>query len=400
MELPVTDKLVDRQRDALFNYSAESQAQINKAQPWNSDVHYFQSVRISPIALAKMVIHARSGGPLEVMGIMQGYVDGTAFVITDAFRLPVEGTETRVNAQSDADEYLIEYLSLCRDESRQENVIGWYHSHPGYGCWLSGIDVDTQQLQQSLGPMVAIVIDPDRTVSSNRVDIGAFRAYPKDYKGPTANTSAAPTAASSSAGSVPLTKVTDFGAHADKYYALRVEHYRSGLDGHLLERLWNKYWVQTLAQNPLLTNRDYATSQMADVAQRAADAAQAVARQSKNASSAAAAAAAAAATAAAAAAAAASATATASGSSSSSGAGSGSAAGALFTSGAGGSAASGSGKGADIVGAEVAVRDRAAKGADAAVDRLTQDVDNVAAKEKAGLMAIEVKKGIFGGGGA
>ncbi|KAL1838040.1 hypothetical protein VTJ49DRAFT_3113 [Mycothermus thermophilus] len=400
-KLPVTDKLVDRQRDALFNYSAESQVQINKTRPWLDDVHYFQSVRISPIALAKMVIHARSGGSLEVMGIMQGYVDGTAFVITDAFRLPVEGTETRVNAQSDADEYLVEYLSLCRDESRQENVIGWYHSHPGYGCWLSGIDVATQQLQQMQGPMVAIVIDPDRTVSSNRVDIGAFRAYPLNYKGPTAATSAAPTTTStSSTGTVPLTKVTDFGAHADKYYALRVEHYRSGLDGRLLERLWNKYWVQTLAQNPLLTNRDYATAQMEDVAQRAADAAQAVARQSKNASSAAAAAAAAAATAAAAAA---SATATAVASSSGAGgSGSGSAAGTLFT-GAGSAAAaggSGSGKGADIVGAEVAVRDRAAKGADAAVDRLTQDVENIAAKEKAGLMAIEVKKGIFGGGGA
>lgn len=22
--------------------------------------------------------------------------------------------------------------------------MGWYHSHPGYGCWLSGIDVGTQ----------------------------------------------------------------------------------------------------------------------------------------------------------------------------------------------------------------------------------------------------------------
>ena len=25
-----------------------------------------------------------------------------------------------------------------------ENICGWYHSHPGYGCWLSGIDVQTQ----------------------------------------------------------------------------------------------------------------------------------------------------------------------------------------------------------------------------------------------------------------
>jgi proteasome lid subunit RPN8/RPN11 len=27
-------------------------------------------------------------------------------------------------------------------------VVGWYHSHPGFGCWLSGVDVHTQQVQQ------------------------------------------------------------------------------------------------------------------------------------------------------------------------------------------------------------------------------------------------------------
>jgi len=24
-------------------------------------------------------------------------------------------------------------------------VVGWYHSHPGFGCWLSGVDINTQQ---------------------------------------------------------------------------------------------------------------------------------------------------------------------------------------------------------------------------------------------------------------
>jgi proteasome lid subunit RPN8/RPN11 len=42
---------------------------------------------------------------------------------------------------------------------RQENAIGWYHSHPGYGCWLSGIDVSTQMLnQQYQEPWLAVVV--------------------------------------------------------------------------------------------------------------------------------------------------------------------------------------------------------------------------------------------------
>ena len=63
---------------------------------------------------------------------------------------------------------------------RLENAIGWYHSHPGYGCWLSGIDVSTQMLNQNFqDPFVAIVIDPVRTISAGKVNLGAFRTYPK-----------------------------------------------------------------------------------------------------------------------------------------------------------------------------------------------------------------------------
>lgn len=223
------------------------------------------------MALIKMVMHARSGGSIEVMGLMQGYTDGDTIVVTDAFGLPVEGTETRVNAQDDANEYMIQYLQLSRDQgSREENAVGWYHSHPGYGCWLSGIDVGTEQMQQQFNdPFVAVVIDPDRTISAGRVEIGAFRTFPENYE-------AAPSKTSYTAGagdadnttSVPLAKAEDFGAHASKYYALEVSHFKSTLDTHLLDLLWSKYWVQTLSQSPLLTNRDYGNKQMLDLSSK------------------------------------------------------------------------------------------------------------------------------------
>jgi JAB1/Mov34/MPN/PAD-1 ubiquitin protease len=42
---------------------------------------------------------------------------------------------------------------------RLENAIGWYHSHPGYGCWLSGIDVNTQMNNQKFtDPFAAVVV--------------------------------------------------------------------------------------------------------------------------------------------------------------------------------------------------------------------------------------------------
>ena len=56
------------------------------------------------------VIHARSGVPHEIMGIMQGKVIGNSIVVMDSFALPVQGTETRVNAAGEANEYMVEYV--------------------------------------------------------------------------------------------------------------------------------------------------------------------------------------------------------------------------------------------------------------------------------------------------
>ena len=168
------------QNDILFKYDAAEQQRAQETAPWKKDPQYFNHVKISAVALIKMVMHARSGGNIEVMGLMQGKVVDRCMMIMDCFALPVEGTETRVNAQAEGYEYMVEYISRIKEVGRLENVLGWYHSHPGYGCWLSGIDVNTQMLNQKYQePFVAVVIDPNRTIASGKVDIGAFRTYPE-----------------------------------------------------------------------------------------------------------------------------------------------------------------------------------------------------------------------------
>lgn len=47
------------------------------------------------------------------MGLMQGKVVGTSLVIMDSFALPVQGTETRVNAANEANEYMVQYIASC-----------------------------------------------------------------------------------------------------------------------------------------------------------------------------------------------------------------------------------------------------------------------------------------------
>ena len=82
------------------------------------------------------------------------------------------GTETRVSAHEQADQYMIDYIESAKKVAphclvrhslgqvgRLEDAVGWYHSHPGYGCWLSGIDVTTQRINQmGQDPFLAVVV--------------------------------------------------------------------------------------------------------------------------------------------------------------------------------------------------------------------------------------------------
>ncbi|KAF8273725.1 JAB1/Mov34/MPN/PAD-1 ubiquitin protease-domain-containing protein [Lactarius quietus] len=235
-------------QDEIYKFDVDANKRLIREQPWANDPHFFKSCKISAVALIKMVIHARSGVPWEIMGLMQGKVVGHSIVIMDSFALPVQGTETRVNAANEANEYMVQYIQESEKVGRLENAIGWYHSHPGYGCWLSGIDVNTQMNNQKFtDPFVAVVIDPNRTVSAGRVDIGAFRTYPAGYTPPNAS--------SSEYQSIPLNKIEDFGVHANQYYSLEVQIFKSSLDTELLGLLWNKYWVNTLSQSPLISTK-------------------------------------------------------------------------------------------------------------------------------------------------
>ncbi|ODV91776.1 hypothetical protein CANCADRAFT_11297, partial [Tortispora caseinolytica NRRL Y-17796] len=165
---------------------------------------HYKYVRISMHAAMKMAEHAADGGTLEVMGMLIGEVRDQTFIVKDSFPLPVVGTETRVNPQNEAYEYMVQYIAHFNRSSTRGNIVGWYHSHPGYGCWLSGIDVDTQsQNQEFQDPFIAIVIDPTKSLANGKLDIGAFR------------TVSTPSLATQD-------QSADMGIHSDRYYSLSV----------------------------------------------------------------------------------------------------------------------------------------------------------------------------------
>ena len=209
---------------------------------WRANTNHFTSVCFSTTAVMEMGIHAKSGGMLEVMGMLMGKIVDSTFHVLNVFPLPVEGTETRVNAANQANEYIINFLESQRSSGVSDYCIGWYHSHPGYGCWLSGIDVGTQSLnQQFQDPFLAVVIDPHETIKTGKVAIGGFRTYPVGHRGRSS--------AGDTKSSIPLEKVEDYGVHADRYYEVTSSFFKTETDEFALEVIRADRWADVLSHS-------------------------------------------------------------------------------------------------------------------------------------------------------
>ena len=126
-----------------------------------------------------MLKHGRAGVPMEVMGLMLGeFVDEYTVQVIDVFAMPQSGTTVSVESvdhvfqtrmvdmlkQTGRCVLLPVYLAYFRFyvpsdfPTRSEMVVGWYHSHPGFGCWLSSVDVQTQQVRTIISQLFQSLI--------------------------------------------------------------------------------------------------------------------------------------------------------------------------------------------------------------------------------------------------
>lgn len=56
--------------------------------------------------------------------------------------MPQSGTSVSVESVDPV--YQQDMLDMLKQTQRSEVVVGWYHSHPSFGCWLSSVDINTQ----------------------------------------------------------------------------------------------------------------------------------------------------------------------------------------------------------------------------------------------------------------
>jgi len=138
---------------------------------------------VSKLAEEKIRNHAVSNAEkrLEVMGFLLGNVyrhDGKVYsLVRDVATTDLLASSVRVRFQPEAMEKLFESIDDC---GFSYLVVGWYHSHPGHGCFLSSTDVDTQRAMFDKPYHSAIVVDPlRREIEAFRIESGI--AVPRPF---------------------------------------------------------------------------------------------------------------------------------------------------------------------------------------------------------------------------
>jgi hypothetical protein len=132
---------------------------------------------------------------------------------------------------------------MTANNHRQETVVGWYHSHPGFGCWLSSVDINTQQSFEQLTPRaVAVVVDPIQSVKG-KVVIDAFRLINPQ----TLMMGHEPRQTTSNVGHLnkPSIQALIHGLNRH-YYSIGINYRKTALEENMLMNLHKHVWTEAL----------------------------------------------------------------------------------------------------------------------------------------------------------
>lgn len=179
---------------------------------------------------------------MEVMGLMLGeFVDDYTVKVVDVFAMPQSGTGVSVEAVDPV--FQTNMMDMLKQTGRPEVVVGWYHSHPGFGCWLSGVDINTQQSFEALNPRaVAVVVDPIQSVKG-KVVIDAFRLINPQ----TMMLGQEPRQTTSNVGHLnkPSIQALIHGLNRH-YYSIGINYRKNELEEQMLLNLHKKRWTDGL----------------------------------------------------------------------------------------------------------------------------------------------------------
>jgi proteasome lid subunit RPN8/RPN11 len=114
---------------------------------------------VAPGVREQIYDHVFSSLEAEVGGVLIGHLreDGSPLVTDIIAALEAEGARSRVTFTHEA--WSTIHSTLDHDHPGEE-ILGWYHSHPGFGIFLSEHDLFIHRNFFGRPEQIAIVVDP------------------------------------------------------------------------------------------------------------------------------------------------------------------------------------------------------------------------------------------------
>lgn len=159
--------VVWRERSDTFRPTVQSEATLPADALWWVAPRDLQVIIVWE-AWREIHRHVRSDTSREQIGLLMGTVfrdTGGAYrtLVTQALPLPSsDASPVHVALTHESTGRIAEALRRLPSES---TVVGWYHSHPNLGVFLSGTDLRTQRACFAQDWHVAVVVDPVRRES-------------------------------------------------------------------------------------------------------------------------------------------------------------------------------------------------------------------------------------------
>jgi proteasome lid subunit RPN8/RPN11 len=132
---------------------------------------------MSKEAMSKVIDHVKSVPDKEVIGVLIGKMDDDILIVEDALSGDMIEDEKKVVMPG---ETLARIADDIVNKKVKGNIVGWYHSHPGYGVFMSEVDNDTQSKLQQFSPYVVALVSDSST--------GEFKFFSHDEKSKVAQT--------------------------------------------------------------------------------------------------------------------------------------------------------------------------------------------------------------------
>ena len=156
----VMEPIVNAGLDAAHIAAAELLARTAPV-PATSRLRTFQAV-FRRAALEQIHRHGREDTTVEICGVLVGNVyrdaSGPWLYVESTIRGDAaEGHATQVTFKAETWEHIQREMETKYGDKR---IVGWYHTHPGFGIFLSGMDLFIQDNFFNLPWQVAFVYDP------------------------------------------------------------------------------------------------------------------------------------------------------------------------------------------------------------------------------------------------